>query len=180
VSTTAAAEPVVSYEQYARVQRARKNRLALILDIAIPRDFDPRVGELERVMLYNVDDLRAQADDNRRRRQRGVDPALAIIEREATACFAAIRHERHAGAVLRQLGDSTDAVLRRELDALFASHPDLTEPQREAMAHAARRILNQVLHQPRAALRSAAAAPAHEHPHTLLSAVRHLFGLADG
>ena len=101
VSTTAADEPIVTYDQYVRVQRARRNRLALILDIAIPRDFDPRVGELDQVMLYNVDDLRAQAEENRRRAQKGVDPALAIIERETAACFAALRHQRHAGAVLR-------------------------------------------------------------------------------
>src|SRR6185437_15378460 len=85
VSTTAAEEPVVGYEQYVRVQRARRNRLALILDIAIPRDFDSRIGSLDQVMLYNVDDLRAKAEENRRRRQKGVDPALAIIEREAAA-----------------------------------------------------------------------------------------------
>jgi glutamyl-tRNA reductase len=86
ISTTAAAEPVVTLEQYARVQRARGNRLALILDIAFPRDFDPRIGELEQVMLYHVDELRAQAEENRLSRQKGIDPALAIIEREAIAC----------------------------------------------------------------------------------------------
>jgi len=180
VSTTAADEPVVTYDQYVRVQRARRNRLALILDIAIPRDFDPRVGTLDQVMLYNVDDLRAQAEGNRRRRQKGVDPALAIIEREATACFAALLHQRHAGAVLRQLGENADAVRRRELDALYAACPDLTDAQRRAVAHTALRLQNQLLHHPRAALRSAAPGPADGHPHPLLNAVRHLFGLADG
>src|SRR5262249_53888342 len=62
VSTTAAAEPIVTFDQYVRVQRARRNRLALILDIAIPRDFDPRIGDLDQVALYHVDDLRAQAE----------------------------------------------------------------------------------------------------------------------
>ena len=60
VSTTAATEPVVTLDQYVRVQRARRNRLALILDIAIPRDFDPRIGDLDQVTLYHVDDLRAR------------------------------------------------------------------------------------------------------------------------
>jgi glutamyl-tRNA reductase len=180
VSTTAADEPVVGYDQYVRVQRARRNRLALILDIAIPRDFDPKVGELDRVMLYNVDDLRAQAEENRRRRQKRVDPALTIIEQETAACYAALRHQRHAGAVLRELGDRADEVRRRELGALYAACPDLTAEQRAAVAHMAQRLQNQLLHHPRAALRSAAAAPSHDHPHPLLNAVRHLFGLADG
>ncbi len=92
ISTTAADEPIVTRADYARVQRARRNRLALILDIAIPRDFDDAVGTLEQVMLYNVDDLRAQAEQNRRQRQKGVDPALLIIERETAACYALLRH----------------------------------------------------------------------------------------
>ncbi|MBY0397581.1 MAG: glutamyl-tRNA reductase, partial [Thermoleophilia bacterium] len=161
VSTTASDDPIVTYDQYARVQRARRNRLALILDIAIPRDFDPKVGELEQVMLYNVDDLRAQAEENRRRRQKKVDPALSIIEQETLACHAALRHQRHAGAVLRQLGDQADALRRRELDALFASCPDLTDAQRQAVAHMAQRLQNQILHHPRAAQRSATPDPRH-------------------
>jgi glutamyl-tRNA reductase len=179
VSTTAADEPVVGYDQYVRVQRARRNRLVLILDIAIPRDFDPKVGALDRVMLYNVDDLRAQTDENRRQRQKRVDPALVIIEAETAACYAALRHQKYAGTVLRQLGDQADAVRRRELEALYAACPDLTDAQREAVAHMARRLQNQLLHHPRAALRSAAAESPLDHPHPLLNAVRHLFGLAE-
>ncbi len=180
VSTTAATnKPIVTFDQYARVQRARRNRLVLILDIAIPRDFDDGIGDLEQVMLYNVDDLRTQAEQNLKRRQKGVDPATAIITRETAACCAALRHQRYAGAVLRQLGDQGDTIVRRELDLLLAACPDLTEAERKAVAHSFSRIVNQLLHQPRTALRSAAAEPAQEHPHSLLNAVRHLFGLAD-
>lgn len=180
VSTTAAAEPIVGFEQYQRIQRARRNRLALILDIAIPRDFDPRIGDLEQVMLYHVDDLKAQSEANRARRRDKVDPALAIIERETSECLASLRHQRHAGALLRQIGDYADAARQRELEALFARCPDMTEAQRSAVAHTFQRLQNQLLHHPRAALRSAAADPPGEHPHPLLNAVRHLFGLADG
>jgi len=180
ISTTAAKEPIVTYEQYVRVQHARSNRLALILDIAIPRDFDARIGDLEDVYLYNVDDLRAQAEQNRSRRQKGVDPATAIIERETAACHAALRHQRHAGIVLRQLGDHVDAIRQREFEALCALRPGLDEADRKAIAHMMSRFQNQLLHQPRATLRSAASEPTPDHPpHSLLNAVRHLFGLAD-
>ena len=180
ISTTAADEPIVTREQYARVQRARRNRLALILDIAIPRDFDDAIGALDQVMLYNVDDLRAQAEQNLRRRRKGIDPALTIIEHETAACYAALRHQSSASAVLRQLGDNAAAIRRHELDALFASRPGLSDADREAIAHMVYRVQNQMLHRPRAALRSAASEPIHEHHHSLLNAVRHLFGLADG
>lgn len=184
VSTTAAEEPIVTRDQFIRVQRARRNRLALILDIAVPRDFDEAIGEIDQVHLYNVDDLKARADRNRQARRRGIDPAVAIIEAETAACLAALRHQRHAGALLRQLGDYGDAVVGRERDAIYASCPDLTASQREVIAHHLSRVKNQFLHHPRAALRSASVSAAPDDqgdaPHPLLSAIRHLFGLADG
>ncbi|MGC8639107.1 MAG: glutamyl-tRNA reductase [Isosphaeraceae bacterium] len=179
VSTTAATEPVVTLEQYVRVQRARRNRLALILDIAIPRDFDPAVGNLDQVMLYHVDDLRAQAEQNLHQRQKGVDPALLIIEKETAACYAMLRHQEAAGALLQELGNHADQIRNREVAALFASCPDLSETHREAIAHMAMRLQNQFLHHPRAAVRSALTEPHHDHPHPILSAVRDLFGLGD-
>jgi glutamyl-tRNA reductase len=180
ISTTASEEPVVSYDQYARVQHARRFRLALILDIAVPRDFDPRIGELDQVLLYNVDDLQAQVERNREGRQRAVDPAQAIIERETAACLTAVRHRRSAGTLLKQLGEYADTVRGRELERLYASLPDLSEAQREAIAHFAQRLQNQYLHHPRTALRSASTAPEPGHHHSLLNAVRHLFGLGSG
>jgi len=179
ISTTAAAEPIVTLEQYVRVQRARRNRLSLILDIAIPRDFDPRIGDLDQVMLYHVDDLRAQAEQNRLERQKGIDPALAIIERETASCYAQLHHQRDAGLLLQQLGNHADQIRERELSALFSTRPNLTEADRKAIAHMAMRLQNQFLHHPRAAVRSAVTRPHHDHPHPMLDFVRHIFGLGD-
>lgn len=179
VSTTSAEDPIVTFDTYARVQRSRRNRLALILDIAVPRDFDEAIGTLEQVMLYNVDDLKAQAERNYQGRRKGIDPAQMIIEHETAACLTALRHQRNAGTLLRQLGDYADSARLREQDALFARLPQLDEAERQAIAHTLQRLQNQFLHHPRAALRSAASTPDHDHPHSLLTAVRHLFGLAD-
>lgn len=181
VGTTAADRPIVTREVFARVQRARRNRLALILDIAVPRDFDPEIGSLDQVLLYNIDDLQSQADKNRETRRRGIDPAVEIIETETAACWAALRRQRLAGATLRQLGDWADSVRNRELETLFARLPHLSETDRDAVAHAMNRLQNQILHQPRAALRSATSnADSALADHPFLNAVRHLFGLADG
>ena len=142
----------------------------MILDIAIPRDFDPRIGDLDQVTLYHVDDLRAQAEQNRLQRQKGIDPALVIIERETADCYAPVRHQRDAGAFLQQLGNHADQIRQRELAALFASRPNLTEEDREAIAHMAVRLQNQFLHHPRAAVRSAVTESHDDHPHPMLTA----------
>jgi glutamyl-tRNA reductase len=160
LSATAAAEPIVTLDRYAWIQRVRGNRLALILDLAVPRDFDPRVGALGRVVLYNVDDLRAQAEENLRGRHAQLDDARRMIAGESASCLAALRQRRQAGALLRQLGDHADAVLRRELDRLFAAQPDLTEAQRTGIARTMARLSNQLLHHPRAALCAAATSEA--------------------
>jgi glutamyl-tRNA reductase len=180
VSTTAAEEPIVTVETYSRVQRARRHRLALILDIAVPRDFDPAIGELAQVLLYNVDDLKAQVARNLEGRRKGVDPAQAIIAAETAACLAAVHHRHRTGALLRQLGEYADGVRRRELEKLYSNATDLTPEQRAAIDHFAQRLQNQFLHHPRSALRSAGTAAEPERHHSLLAAVRHLFGLAEG
>jgi glutamyl-tRNA reductase len=179
ISTTAAPEPLVTLDQYIRVQRARRNRLSLILDIAIPRDFDPRISELDQVMLYHVDDLQTQVEQNRLQRQKGIDPALVIIERETTACYAQLRRQHDAGLLLQQLGNHTDQIRQRELGSLFTTRPNLTEADREAIAHMAMRLQNQFLHHPRAAVRLAITEPHHTHSHPVLDFVRHIFGLGD-
>ncbi len=130
-------------------------------------------------MLYHVDDLRAQAEQNRLQRQKGIDPALAIIERETAACYAMLRHQHDAGHLLRELGDSYDAARLRELERLFAARPHLSDADREAIAHAMLRLQNQFLHHPRAAVRSAAAEPHEGHTHPILDTVRQLFGLGE-
>ena len=179
ISTTAATEPIVTLEQYVRVQRARRNRLALILDIAIPRDFDPKIGDLDQVTLYHVDDLQAQAEQNRLQRQKGIDPALIIIERETADCYAKLRHQHDAGLLLQQLGNHADQIRQRELSVLFASRTNLTEDDRNAIARMAARLQNQFLHHPRAAVRSVLTQPHHNHPHPGLDFVRYIFGLGE-
>jgi glutamyl-tRNA reductase len=181
ISTTAAAEPIVTLEAYIQIQRARKNRLSLILDIAVPRDFDPRIGQLDQVTLYHVDDLRAQAEQNRLQRQKGIDPALAIIERETADCYAQLRHQQDAGLLLEQLGNHAEQIRQRELSALFSSRPHLSDADRAAIAHMAMRLQNQYFHHPRAAVRSAVTASQHDHTerHRVLTFIRHLFGLGE-
>lgn len=177
VSTTASPTPIVTLEHYQRVQRARRNRLTLILDIAVPRDFDERIGDLDQVLLYHVDDLRERTLANLGRRKKAIDAGEKIIEHETATCTALLRHQRTAGTVLRRLGDYADDIRLREVERLITSCPDLTERQREAIDRFALRLQNQFLHHPRSAVRTAAETHSPEHAHSLLTALKHLFRL---
>lgn len=179
ISTTASEHPIVTKARYAEVQRRRKHRLALILDIAIPRDFEDGVGDLDQVWLYNVDDLQAQADRNRRSRKRCVDQAQAIIDHETEVILRKIHHQHHAGVVIRNLTDYLDEVFQREQDWLLTKNPDLQD-NREQIQHMLHRIKNKILHEPRIALRAAADSPESESDaRQLLKALQHLFKLDD-
>jgi glutamyl-tRNA reductase len=86
----------------------------------------------------------------------------------------------HAAALIRQLGGRTEAALRRELNRFFASRPDLSDADRAAITRTMSRFRNQLLHHPRNALRAATSAAEPAGAHSLLCAVRRLFGLVDG
>ncbi len=179
VSTTASAQPIMDLETFTRIQRARRYRLALILDIALPRDFDERIGQLDQVMLYNVDDLRAQVERTMTQRRGGLSAAHRLIDSEVAACIASLRHQREASSVLKALGDHADRLRESELESLFDRCPDLTEKQRKAIERMAFRLQNQMLHEPRAALRSRSR-NAESTRFSLSEAVAELFGLFGG
>ena len=78
ISSTAAAEPLVTYEAVADVLARRAKRL-LIIDIAVPRDIDPEINRFECVMLYNIDDLNEQITQNKARRSSEIPKAERIV-----------------------------------------------------------------------------------------------------
>lgn len=179
VSTTASTQPIIDLVTFTRIQRARRYRLALILDIALPRDFDDRIGQLDQVMLYNVDDLRAQVERTMAQRRGGLSAAHRLIDTEVAACLAALRHQREASSVLKALGEHADRLRANELDALFRRCPNLSGEQRQEVERMAFRLQNQLLHEPRAALRSRFR-NVESTRFSLSEAVAELFGLFGG
>ncbi len=82
ISSTSAPHFVIKPEQIEQVMRKRRWEPLLIIDIAVPRDVDPAVNELEGVYLYDIDALQAIADDGRRERERQLVSCEQIIEEQ--------------------------------------------------------------------------------------------------
>ena len=99
--------------------------------------------------------------------------ARAIIERETSSFLSDLTHQRHAGPVISKLRQEWDSRREAELARLFAQRPDLSDEDRQAIAHTLERFQNQLLHQPVSALRSAAQNG--QHHHGLLVALKRLF-----
>lgn len=82
ISSTGAPHAIVRREDVERVRRARKFRPLFLIDIAVPRDIDPTVGEIEEVYLYDIDTLEQIADDARSKRRRQIEECERIIDAE--------------------------------------------------------------------------------------------------
>ena len=173
VSTTGAERPIVDVARFKKARAAAAGRTAFVLDLGAPRDFEPAVGKLDDVFLYDIDSLSRTCEDNRRARVREIEAARKIIADEMTK-FMAEFHRRAHGDVVSQLMQDWHGISKEELDRLFAKQPHLNARDREAIERTVERIVNKLLHPPLETLK-------HESregtPHGLIDALKRLFRL---
>jgi glutamyl-tRNA reductase len=176
ISTTSAEEPIVSLQRFLALHEARFQRLLLILDLAVPRDFDPEIDDLPGTYLYSVDDLQAACNRNLVERTKEYPKAERIIQEEASRLMADVQH-RGTGPVIRQLRDQADQVKQEELSRLLArlERTGIDPQSRTEIEQAFERLVNKLLHPPLASLRQAAEQDSAHHG--LLDALRRLFQL---
>ena len=175
ISITGAGEPVVTLAGYRKVERGRKRWPLFILDLAVPRDFDPAVGECDGVYLYSIDDLKMACERNRAQRERELPAAREIIRQE-TDGFMAEMHRRCTGPVIRQLRDGWERPKEDELARLFHKLPDLDDRAKAEIRRSFDRLVNKLLHPPLESLRDESR---HGIPSALLEALSKLFQLKD-
>jgi glutamyl-tRNA reductase len=175
VSTTGAAEPIVALARFQRLEPRRYQRPLLILDLAVPRDFDAAIGDRLGVYLYSIDDLEAVCQRNRRERDSELPAAVAIIEEE-TQRFMEDLHHRATGPIVQRLRESWQDLRDQELERLFKKLPNLSEPERDEVRRSFERYVNKMLHPPLERIRDESR---RGHPHGLLEALKRLFHLKD-
>ncbi len=175
VSTTGASQPIVSLALYKQIEPARYQRPLFILDLAMPRDFDPAIGDRLGVYLYSIDDLQAACQKNRRDRDRELPSAIHIIEQE-TGRFMADLHHRATAPIIKRLKEGWQQPKDDELRRLFNKLPELDEKARDEIRQAFERLVNKLLHPPLESLRNEAEKGP---PHGLLEALKRLFQLKD-
>lgn len=172
ISSTSAENYVLERHHVASAMHQRKNRSMFLIDIAVPRDIDPAVGDLYNVFLYDLDDLESVVGANLEKRKTEAEKVNAILEGEVRAFSAWVNSLDVVPAIValrRHFQSFMDAELAQ------AKLAEFSDDQRAQVANVVRRFMNKVLHKPVIRLKEAAE---EEDSGAYVAALSYLFDLA--
>lgn len=151
ISCTASPVPLITKAAAAAAIRSRRRRPIFMVDLAVPRDIDPAVAELEDIYLFSIDDLQQVVDENLQAREIAAEGARLLIQKEVTRFLVASRAQDAAPAI-RALRQQADAIRRQTLEQarrLLSAGKSADE----TMEFLASTLTNRLLHAPTQALR---------------------------
>ena len=129
------------------VLRERHRRPLFFIDLGVPRNFDPRLNELDNVFLYDIDDLKKVIGDNKDEREREAVKAEAILAQEVEAFWSWLSSV-DATPLIVALREKAEAIRKRELERTLATLTELPPYARKAIEALSASITNKLLHPP--------------------------------
>jgi glutamyl-tRNA reductase len=147
LTSTGAPNFILGPKKVEEVLRLRRNKPMFFIDIAVPRDIDPKVNSLANVYLYDVDDLQGVVQANLKERHKEAKKAEGIIDLEIGQ-FHRWLSSLEVVPTIVSLRNKLEDVRRGELSKTFSSLKDLGERERKAIEALTSAIVNKVLHQP--------------------------------
>ncbi len=174
ISSTGAPHFVLGPDAVRAAMKIRKQKPMFLIDIAVPRDLDPRINDLPNVYLYDVDDLQGVVEANKRERAKEAEKAESIVAEEVAA-FLGWMKTLEVTPTIRDLRARFDAIRRAELEKTLKVFGDgLTKKQLKSLDAMSQAIVNKILHEPSVYLKRVADDPELEFS---VDAVRRMFGL---
>ncbi len=148
ISSTGAPHYILTAEQVRGLMRPRKMRPIFFIDIAVPRDIEPAVNEIENVFLYDIDDLKAVVEENLAYRRKEAARAERIIEEEALK-FEAWLEQLEVYPTIVALKQKAEEIRRRELEKTLSHlRGKIDEETAEALEILTKSLVNKILHDP--------------------------------
>lgn len=154
ITSTGAPHAIFRREHGELFMHRRKNRPMFFIDIAVPRDVDPEMAQVDGIFTYNIDDLQRIVESNVSDRGREAQRAEALIEEEV-ARFRKRMQSLDAVPTIVALQERMEQVRQDEIDRLRAKLGPLTAEQESAIENLTRSIVNKILHPPISALKNA-------------------------
>lgn len=173
VASTASPIPVIGKGTVEKALKKRKHKPIFMIDIAVPRDIEAEVGDLDDIYLYTVDDLQETVEENRKAREEVAEKAEQIIE---LRCLEFMQQLKELGAVdtIKRYRQSVEAIREQELAKALNQLNSGGNPE-EVLQKMSRALANKVMHQPSLEIKKATVEGRYE----LIEWVHHLFGLND-
>ena len=147
ISSTGASELILRKEDVRRVMRGRRNRPLFFIDIAVPRDLDPAINELDNVYLYDIDDLQGVIELNRADREREAVKAGRIIAEEVLKFERWLENMASTPTII-QLRNLMEDIVRSEVDKTAGRIGATSTLQQEALEKMALAIASKMLYHP--------------------------------
>jgi glutamyl-tRNA reductase len=173
IASTAAPEPIIRAAEVQQVLHTRRAQPLFFIDIAVPRNVEPAVNDLDDAFCYDVDDLRSVVDANLRERQREAQRAETLVAREVER-FAARLKELEVAPTIVSLRDKLESIRRGEVEKALARLGGADEATRQVLEALSQSIVNKILHAPMVKLRDSSRAG---HGHSWIELISELFGL---
>ncbi|MCY4458734.1 MAG: glutamyl-tRNA reductase [Acidimicrobiaceae bacterium] len=155
VTTTGAQDLILQATDVATVVSVRGNKPLVIVDVAVPRDVDPAVSQIEGVTLLNMDDIGDFVDDGLENRNLEVGNAAAIVDAEVQR-YQSITSAREVAPLISALRQQADNVRIKELERVAPKLGDLSTAHLDTVEMLTKRIINKMLHGPSTHLKDAA------------------------
>jgi glutamyl-tRNA reductase len=175
ISSTGSQHYIVKYDDVKAALSGRKYRPLFLIDIAVPRDVDPRCDGLQNVYLFDVDDLEKVVEANLKARQGEATRAEHIVHEEVESLIGWMQQAAVVPTIV-SLREKLTALKNAEVERILRENPDLPPEARQAVERLAHSLINKVLHEPTASLRAASSSGQHS---ALVAAARSLFDLED-
>ncbi len=167
LAATGASQPIVTVPMIKQALRDRRYRTLFLIDLAVPRNIDPGIEDLEDAYLFNIDDLSKVVEEGRQARAQAAEAAMQLVDREAERFLATLRTvDIHDD--LRSVAQMAEAIREAELRRSRKLVEGLDASQQKALEAMTKAMVKKLLHRPMMAVREAARAGDAERAQTIL------------
>lgn len=153
ISSTGSSHYIVHKDQVQSVIRARRHRPMFFIDIAVPRDIDPQVNEIDNIYVYDIDDLQNVVEENKEERKKEIIKAENIIQ-QGQVSFQNWLESLAVVPTILDLRQRLEKIRQEEINRTFSLLRNTSAEEREVIDLLTKSIINKAIHHPIAFLKS--------------------------
>jgi len=175
IASSGAPHYILHKDEMQRVIAARRNRPVFLIDIAVPRNIEPSVNEIDNVFLYDIDDLQEVVNANLRERMKAAERAEELVVEEVERTMARLKVAEVTPTIVG-LQEQLEQIRAGEIEKARRKYGPFTPEQEQAIEALTRGIVNKIAHGPISEIRNHAGHPDGAH---VIAAIRKAFHLQD-